>query len=92
MSLTLDPGLRLDRHRDLGVGLLEDAGRAPMKVGLMTAKLSTILSILPSIAVGKPICRGRASRILPKTCDSGSQRNCRSFWSRIPIESIAAAS
>ena len=31
-------------------------GAAPMKVGFTTARLSTILSTRPSMAVGKPIC------------------------------------
>ena len=49
-----------------------------MKVGWTTARLSTILSTRPSMAVGKPICSGRVSSTLPKTWASGSQRYCRS--------------
>ena len=49
-------------------------GTAPMIVGLMIARFSTILSTRPSMTVGKPIASGRASMTLPNAWDSGSQR------------------
>ena len=67
-------------------------GAAPMKVGLKTARLSTIRSIRPSTAVEKPICSGRISRIFPNTCESGSQRNWRSSSLRRDTESTPAPS
>ena len=67
-------------------------GAAPMKVGLTTARFSTILSIRPSMAVGKPICRGSVRSTLPNTCASGSQRYCRSSSERMLIEATAAPS
>ena len=58
----------------------------------MTARLSTILSIRPSIAVAKPICRGRVSRFFPKTCASGSHRYWTSSSLRMLMASVAAPS
>ena len=56
-----------------------------MKVGLTTARFSTILSMRPSTAVGEADLRaGSASRTLPNTWDSGSQRYCRSSGPRMP--------
>ena len=49
-------------------------GTAPMMVGRMIARFSTILFTRPSITVGKPIARGSASITLPKACDNGSHR------------------
>ncbi len=49
-------------------------GTAPMMVGRMMARFSTILSTRPSITVGKPITSGSASITLPNECASGSQR------------------
>ena len=67
-------------------------GGPAMKVGLMTAMFSTILSTRPSTAVGKPICSPVATSILPKTCESGSQRNWRSSSVKVPIASMTAPS
>ena len=50
-------------------------GAAPMKVGLMTARLSMILSTRPSTAVGNPMASWVVNSTLPKECASGSQRN-----------------
>ncbi len=49
-------------------------GTAPMIVGWMIARFSTILSTRPSMTVGKPIASGSASITLPKACASGSHR------------------
>ena len=67
-------------------------GAAPMKVGFTTARLSTILSIRPSMAVVKPICSGSVRRFLPKKCASGSQRYWTSVSSRMLMASVAAPS
>ncbi len=67
-------------------------GAAPMNVGWTTARLSTILSTRPSIAVGKPICSWTASSTWPNECASGSQRNCRSSAPISRVPSIAAPS
>jgi hypothetical protein len=50
-----------------------------MKLGRMIARLSTMRSMRPSIAVLKPISYWAASSSFPKTWDSGSQRKC--TWS-----------
>ena len=66
-------------------------GAAPMTVGCDAARLSTILSTLPSMAVGKPISSGSASMTLPKACASGSHRKFRSSGPSMSNASIAAA-
>ncbi len=67
-------------------------GAAPMKVGFTTARLSTIRSTRPSMAVGNPQAIWVESSTLPKECAIGSQRNCRSLSSRMPSDAMALPS
>ena len=51
-----------------------------------------ILSIRPSMAVGKPICSGRVRSTLPNTWARGSHRYCRSSSERMFVAATAAPS
>ena len=65
-------------------------GTAHTKVGRTTPRFSTIFSMRPSTAVGNPMRSCAVPIILPKTCASGSQKNCRwSPWLRMPVFSTA---
>jgi len=66
-------------------------GTAPMKVGRTAARLSTILSTRPSIAVANPTISGSASITLPNECASGSHKWFRSSGPKMFRASTAAA-
>ncbi len=61
-----------------------------MKVGRITARLVTSSLTRPSTAVGYPTCTPKASSTLPKECDRGSHRYCRSSMVMMPSASREA--